>query len=153
LSAGRGFWFSVAIDLILAVPGAVHPGSVGAAGEHLPEGGCLLAVNHLSYADTIVDNRVCAGPGAGAAVSGQGGAVADPGDRWVLAAASIFRCNGAAPPRWTPTGTPWRRSAWGECVVFYPESTYTRDPDGWPMPGMNGLARVALRSGRAGQSR
>ncbi|WP_109452458.1 lysophospholipid acyltransferase family protein [Streptomyces sp. ICBB 8177] len=32
----------------------------------------------------------------------------------------------------------------GECVAFYPEGTLTRDPDGWPMTGKTGVARVAL---------
>jgi 1-acyl-sn-glycerol-3-phosphate acyltransferase len=32
----------------------------------------------------------------------------------------------------------------GECVVFYPEGTLTRDPDLWPMVSKTGIARVAL---------
>jgi len=32
----------------------------------------------------------------------------------------------------------------GECVVFYPEGTLTRDPGLWPMVGKTGIARVAL---------
>ncbi|MGP4112372.1 lysophospholipid acyltransferase family protein [Streptomyces sp. 4N509B] len=35
----------------------------------------------------------------------------------------------------------------GECVVFYPEGTLTRDPDLWPMEGKTGAARVALLTG------
>nr|WP_203732758.1 lysophospholipid acyltransferase family protein [Streptomyces sp. SID12501] len=34
----------------------------------------------------------------------------------------------------------------GECVVFYPEGTITRDPDQWPMTGKTGAARVALQT-------
>ncbi len=34
----------------------------------------------------------------------------------------------------------------GECVVFYPEGTLTRDPDQWPMTGKTGAARVALQT-------
>ncbi|MEU8589665.1 lysophospholipid acyltransferase family protein [Streptomyces sp. NPDC048664] len=34
----------------------------------------------------------------------------------------------------------------GECVAFYPEGTLTRDPDGWPMTGKTGAARVALQT-------
>jgi len=34
----------------------------------------------------------------------------------------------------------------GECVVFFPEGTLTRDPDGWPMAGKTGVARLALTS-------
>lgn len=32
----------------------------------------------------------------------------------------------------------------GECVVFYPEGTLTRDPEMWPMVSKTGVARVAL---------
>ena len=35
----------------------------------------------------------------------------------------------------------------GECVVVYPEGTITRDPDGWPMKGKSGAARIALETG------
>lgn len=32
----------------------------------------------------------------------------------------------------------------GELVVIYPEGTCTRDPNGWPMAGKTGVARLAL---------
>jgi 1-acyl-sn-glycerol-3-phosphate acyltransferase len=35
----------------------------------------------------------------------------------------------------------------GRCVVVYPESTLTRDPDLWPMAGKSGAARIALTTG------
>ena len=35
----------------------------------------------------------------------------------------------------------------GEIVVFYPEATYTADPDGWPMKAKNGVGRIALVTG------
>jgi 1-acyl-sn-glycerol-3-phosphate acyltransferase len=35
----------------------------------------------------------------------------------------------------------------GECLIFYPEGTCTRDPDLWPMNGKTGAARVALATG------
>jgi len=35
----------------------------------------------------------------------------------------------------------------GQCVVVYPEGTLTRDPDGWPMRGKTGAARIALATG------
>ena len=35
----------------------------------------------------------------------------------------------------------------GECVAIYPEATLTRDPEGWPMVGKTGAARVALETG------
>jgi 1-acyl-sn-glycerol-3-phosphate acyltransferase len=35
----------------------------------------------------------------------------------------------------------------GECLIFYPEGTCTRDPNLWPMTGKTGAARVALATG------
>ena len=35
----------------------------------------------------------------------------------------------------------------GECLMFYPESTVTRDPGLWPMTGKTGAARLALTTG------
>jgi 1-acyl-sn-glycerol-3-phosphate acyltransferase len=35
----------------------------------------------------------------------------------------------------------------GECMIFYPEGTCTRDPGLWPMKGRTGAARVALATG------
>jgi 1-acyl-sn-glycerol-3-phosphate acyltransferase len=35
----------------------------------------------------------------------------------------------------------------GECLIFYPEGTCTRDPDHWPMTGQTGVARLALATG------
>jgi 1-acyl-sn-glycerol-3-phosphate acyltransferase len=32
----------------------------------------------------------------------------------------------------------------GECVVIYPEGSFTKDPDGWPMQAKTGVARLAL---------
>ena len=34
----------------------------------------------------------------------------------------------------------------GECVIFYPEGTASRDPDHWPMVARTGVARLALSS-------
>jgi len=35
----------------------------------------------------------------------------------------------------------------GECLIFYPEGTATRDPDLWPMVPKTGIARLALTTG------
>lgn len=35
----------------------------------------------------------------------------------------------------------------GECLVFYPEGSCTRDPELWPMTGQTGVARLALKTG------
>lgn len=35
----------------------------------------------------------------------------------------------------------------GQCLIFYPEGTCTRDPELWPMSGKTGAARLALTTG------
>src|SRR6267154_973527 len=40
-----------------------------------------------------------------------------------------------------------RGLAKGECLIFYPEGTATRDPDLWPMVAKTGVARLALTTG------
>lgn len=35
----------------------------------------------------------------------------------------------------------------GECLMFYPEGTCTRDPDLWPMVGKTGVVRLAFATG------
>jgi 1-acyl-sn-glycerol-3-phosphate acyltransferase len=35
----------------------------------------------------------------------------------------------------------------GECLMFYPEGSCTRDPELWPMTGQTGAARMALKTG------
>ena len=35
----------------------------------------------------------------------------------------------------------------GECLIFYPEGTATRDPALWPMVAKTGVARLALATG------
>src|ERR1700730_15479700 len=43
-----------------------------------------------------------------------------------------------------------RGLAEGECLIFYPEGTATRDPDLWPMVPKTGVARLALATGVPG---
>jgi 1-acyl-sn-glycerol-3-phosphate acyltransferase len=35
----------------------------------------------------------------------------------------------------------------GQCLMFYPEGSCTRDPELWPMTGQTGVARIALTTG------
>ncbi|GAA4136858.1 lysophospholipid acyltransferase family protein [Actinomadura keratinilytica] len=35
----------------------------------------------------------------------------------------------------------------GQCLIFFPEGSCTRDPELWPMTGQTGVARMALKTG------
>lgn len=109
-----------------------------------PEGGMILAANHLSYADIF----------AMALFSYQAGrypvflAKSTIFDIPVLGA--IVRKLGQLPVHRNATDAALvLRDAEtgirnGACVIFYPEATVTRDPAQWPMVAKTGAARLAL---------
>jgi len=116
--------------------------------EHIPaDGPVLLAANHLSYMDIF-------------AVS----LFADSARRYpvFLAKSSLFtipvlgtiitRLGQLPVYRGQADAALVLREAEmvarnGACVIFYPESTVTRDPDKWPMVSKTGVARLALETG------
>jgi 1-acyl-sn-glycerol-3-phosphate acyltransferase len=110
-------------------------------------GGCVLAFNHLSYADPLT---------LGHFVYDHGRIVRYLAKQEVFDMPVVGRI--AVDARQIPVA---RRSTDaaksfdaavqavhdGEAVAFFPEGTITRDPDLWPMTGKTGAARVALTTG------
>lgn len=115
--------------------------------ENFPDGGFVLAVNHVSHTDPLLLGHFLVDNGI---------------PPRFLAKASLFRvpvfgrlvhAMGQIP---VERGTDSAASALaaavssvqeGQVVVIYPEGTITRDPDVWPMEGRSGAARVALTTG------
>ena len=108
------------------------------------QGGVLIAINHLSHADTILMARLVWSSGrvprflikAGVfdwPVIGRmmHGAGQIPVYRGTADAAQSLKAAVAALER-------------GEAVVIYPEGTTTKDPDNWPMQAKTGIARLVL---------
>ncbi|MEO9240043.1 MAG: lysophospholipid acyltransferase family protein, partial [Jatrophihabitantaceae bacterium] len=107
-------------------------------------GGVLVAVNHISQADTatmarliwqtgriprfLIKSTVFNWPIVGRTMAGAGQL---PVYRGSEQAADSLRDARAALQR-------------GECVIIYPEGTITKDPDYWPMQAKTGVARLAL---------
>jgi 1-acyl-sn-glycerol-3-phosphate acyltransferase len=116
---------------------------------HVPRtGGCIVAVNHISYADPfavalyvykgckrrprfMAKHSVFTIPVGGRIVRG---AKQIPVYRDTADAGAALRAAVAAVEA-------------GECVVIYPEATVTKDPDLWPMAAKTGVARLALATG------
>jgi 1-acyl-sn-glycerol-3-phosphate acyltransferase len=116
--------------------------------EHIPKsGGVIVAVNHLSYADVLAVALFC-----------------DQADRYptFLAKSGLFKIKVLGPILGKLGQLPVYRGQAdaalvlrdaeqgvkdGACVVFYPESTVTRDPQMWPMVAKTGVARLALATG------
>jgi len=109
--------------------------------EHIPRsGGVIVAANHLSYADWAAMALFIHEAGRYPAFLIKSSAFNVKGIGPFLRAAGQFPVNRGA----TDAA---RGLAKGECLIFYPEGTATRDPDLWPMVPKTGVARLALTTG------
>ncbi len=115
--------------------------------ENIPEeGGVLIAANHISNIDPVFLGEFIAFAGRLPRFMARHDLF---GDNWV----------GRTLDRWGMIPVD-RHSArpgesliaadealqTGHAVVIYPEATFTFDPDGWPMRGHSGAARLALET-------
>jgi 1-acyl-sn-glycerol-3-phosphate acyltransferase len=112
-----------------------------------PDGGMIVAVNHLSYADVLAVSLFVDGTGRYPVF---------------LAKSTLFKIKVLGPIIGKLGQLPVYRGQSdaalvlrdaeqgvrdGACVVFYPEGTVTRDPAMWPMVAKTGVARLALATG------
>ena len=143
-----GFWYVLGIS-IMKPPTVLFTRRTVVGAEHVPDGGVILAANHISKVDPVV---LC-------------DAVLYPLHRAprFLAKSEMFRGNGLVARVMRGAGQiPVDRTAAdasralgeavaalgrGEAIVIYPEGTVTRDPGKWPMRARTGVARLALLSG------
>src|SRR3954447_19241261 len=128
-----GFWFGLAITLLW--PFTMFGTRVGwRGGEPLPRtGGALLAANHVSLADPIFNVAFCICHGRMPRFLAKAELWNIPVVRSVLAKGGhipVYRMSTRAGDAYRDAIAAIQR---GEVVVFYPEATYTADPDGWPM--------------------
>ncbi|MGQ0573103.1 MAG: lysophospholipid acyltransferase family protein [Pseudonocardia sp.] len=144
---GSGFWFGVAITALW--PAAMFGNRIAFhGGEHLPRtGGVLLACNHVSFADPIFDVAFTICHGRMPRFLAKAELWTAPVVRHVLAGGRhipVYRDSARAMDAYREAIAALQR---GEVVAFYPEATYTADPDGWPMKAKNGVAKIALVTG------
>ena len=113
--------------------------------EHLPtEGGFVAAVNHTAPLDPLAVAHYLNDHGIVPRFLGKVEVFQVPAVGRLLKAAGqipVYRQSGQAAEAYRAAVEAVRA---GECVVIYPEGTLTRDPDGWPMRGKTGAARIAL---------
>jgi 1-acyl-sn-glycerol-3-phosphate acyltransferase len=144
---GTGFWYGLAIALLWP-PTVYGPRLTFGGGEHIPRtGGVLLACNHVSFADPIYDVAFTVSHGRVPRFLAKSELWGIPGVRSVMSGGKhvpVYRKSTRAGDAYREAIAAVER---GEVVVFYPESTYTTDPAGWPMKAMNGIGRIALVTG------
>jgi 1-acyl-sn-glycerol-3-phosphate acyltransferase len=117
-------------------------------GENIPErGGFILALNHISHADPLTAGHIVYDHGRLPRYLAKSGLFKNRALAFFLTAAGqipVERLSRNAVGAYAAAVAAVRN---GECVVVYPEGTITRDPDGWPMIGKSGAARIALETG------
>jgi len=116
--------------------------------EHFPpDGGMILAVNHLSYADIFAVSLFADNAGRYPVFLAKSTLFDLKGLGYVLRALGqlpVYRGQTDAALVLRDAEQGLRN---GACVIFYPEATVTRDPDQWPMVAKTGVARLALSTG------
>ncbi len=117
-------------------------------GERIPaSGGCLVVLNHVSHVDPFTAAHVVYDHGRLPRYLAKSGLFRNKVLARFLTALGqipVERHSAKAAGAYDAAVDAVRR---GQCVVVYPEGTITRDPDGWPMVGKSGAARIALATG------
>jgi 1-acyl-sn-glycerol-3-phosphate acyltransferase len=117
-------------------------------GENIPRsGGFILALNHVSHVDPLTAAHIVYDHGRLPRYLAKSGLFKNKALGFFLKAAGqipVERLSRNAVGAYDAAVAAVRN---GECVVVYPEGTITRDPDGWPMTGKSGAARIALETG------
>lgn len=118
-------------------------------GEHVPaEGGCVLAVNHVSEFDPLPFAHYAYDHGRLPRFLGKAEVFQVPVLGRILTNAGqipVYRKTADASKAFSAAVDAVEN---GEAVVVYPEGTISRDPGLWPMRGKSGAARIALSTGR-----
>lgn len=117
-------------------------------GEKVPAtGGCVVAVNHISHIDPMTLGHFLYDHGRLVRYLTKEALFRVPVLRHIVEDAGqipVARMSTGAANAFTAAVDAVRQ---GECIGVYPEGTITKDPDGWPMRGKTGAARIALATG------
>ena len=141
-----GFWYRLAA-LILRRPLMLLTRRDWAGTEHIPEGGAVAVVNHISHFDPLAFAHFLYDAGRLPRFLGKAGLFSVPVVGTILRGAGqipVYRESDDAAKAYSAAVEAVRA---GELVAIYPEATLTRDPDLWPMTGKTGAARIALETG------
>jgi len=148
LQEKRGWAYSLAVVIVKPTLLAVSKRDWQGGGNIPATGGCVIAVNHISQIDPLTLAHFLYNHGRLVRFMTKDGLWKVPGLR------SILNDTGQIPVARMSTGAAHAFAAAtaavqsGACLGVYVEGSITRDPDGWPMRGKTGAARIALTTGR-----
>ncbi|MCD9197370.1 lysophospholipid acyltransferase family protein [Aeromicrobium wangtongii] len=115
--------------------------------ERLPEGGFVLAPNHLSHLDPFLISHFMVDQGIPPRFLVKDTLMSLPVAGRILRSAQqipVYRSSEGAAESLRAAIAAVEA---GSVVTIYPEGTITRDPAAWPMSGRTGAVRVALATG------
>lgn len=116
--------------------------------EKLPDGGFVLAPNHLSHLDPFLISHFIVDQGIPPRFLAKDTLMSVPVVGRILRGAEqipVYRSTAGAVESLSAAIAAVEA---GSVVAIYPEGTITRDPAAWPMTGRTGAVRVALATGR-----
>lgn len=113
----------------------------------LPDGGFVLAANHISHADPLVLAHFVNDAGIPPRFLAKASVLDLPGIGALLRAAGQIPVHRNSPDAGNALSAAVAAVERGECIIVYPEGTLTRDPRLWPMAGKTGAVRIALATG------
>lgn len=108
------------------------------------QGGCVVAVNHVTEIDPITVAMTVAEAGRTPRFLAKESLFRVPVLGSVLRRAEQVPVHRNSRDSVRALASAQERVAGGGCVVVYPEGTLTRDPQRWPMHAYTGAARLAL---------
>lgn len=116
--------------------------------DRLPDGGFVFAVNHIAHVDPLMVSHLLYDQDISPRFLAKSGLFDVPVLGWIMRVTGqipVFRNTSSAIDAFSASAEAVEK---GACVIVYPESTISRDPDLWPMKGKTGAARIALATGR-----
>lgn len=117
-------------------------------GENIPAtGGCVVAVNHISQIDPLTLAHFLYDHGRLPRYLTKDGLWNVPLLDKVLDNSRMIPVSRQSTEAARAFDAAVEAVRHGECIGVYVEGSITRDPDGWPMRGKTGAARIALATG------
>ncbi|HEX7739416.1 MAG TPA: lysophospholipid acyltransferase family protein [Marmoricola sp.] len=147
LQERRGWAYSVAVAIVKPTLLTVTKRE-WIDGEKIPAtGGCVIAVNHISKIDPLTLAHFVYNHGRLVRFLAKDGLWKVPVLKNIVSNARqipVARMSSGAANAFEAAVDAVHD---GECLGIYVEGSITRDPDGWPMRGKTGAARIALTTG------
>jgi 1-acyl-sn-glycerol-3-phosphate acyltransferase len=118
-------------------------------GEKIPAtGGCIIAMNHISHLDPLTLGWFIYDHGRLVRYLTKEGLWHVPVLKYIVEDAGQIPVRRMSEGAVSAFAAAVEAVQAGAAVGVYPEGTITRDPEGWPMRGKTGAARIALATGR-----